>query len=327
MKKKYLILLLLLATSFTYAQVSQNFENITGITFDGSNTCYYLDANFASEHVLTNYAGPCGTVVVNSSDDGPNSTMGFDITFTPNGGVGFSDYDAFGVANAAGVTSQMPEGPIQGNNSFVMEDSDGRVTMRFGLVTLSGTTNPEVNLKYRLESTSWEADDNLKVYVEITGCASAPATVTLLDVSGTALDALEGPIQTLSTNLSTYIGCIAGLVVEYNSNSSAEEMLLDDINFTQGDLLSTLSTSNQILDKAFTVTPNPSNGLITIRNSGVAIDNVKVTDLNGRILANYNLNGTTDNKQLNLSSILSSGMYLMTISSKDASTVKKIVIR
>lgn len=326
MKKKYLLLLLLI-TSFTYAQVSQNFENITGITFDGSNTCYYYDVNSSSEHVLANYAGPCGTVVVNAPDNGSNSTIGFDITFTPDGGSGFSDFDAFGVANSAGVVSQMPEGPIQGSNSFVIEDTDGRITMRFGLVSLLGTTNPEVNLKYRLESTSWEPTDLLKVYVEITGCASAPATVTLLDVSGLGIDPLEGPIQTLSANLSAYIGCNAGLVIEFASNSAAEEMLLDDINFTQGDVLSTLSTSNQTLEKAFTVTPNPSNGLITIRNSGVAIDNVKITDLNGRIVVNYNLNGTTDNKQLNLSSILFSGMYLMTITSKQTSTVKKIVIK
>ena len=91
--------------------------------------------------------------------------------------------------------------------------------------------------------------------------------------------------------------------------------------------LNTLSTENFTLDNAFTVTPNPSNGNITIRNSGIAIDNVQIADLNGRTVASYNLNGTIDSKELNLGSVLSSGMYLMTISSKDASTVKKIVIK
>ena len=89
----------------------------------------------------------------------------------------------------------------------------------------------------------------------------------------------------------------------------------------------TLSNQDFILDNAFTVTPNPSNGIITIGNSGIAMDNVTISDLNGRTVASYNLNGTTDSKELNLGSVLSSGMYLMTISSEDASTVKKIVIK
>ncbi len=89
----------------------------------------------------------------------------------------------------------------------------------------------------------------------------------------------------------------------------------------------TLSNQEFALYNAFTVTPNPSNGIITIGNSGVAMDNITVSDLNGRTVASYNLNGTTDSKELNLGSVLSSGMYLMTISSKEASTVKKIVIK
>jgi hypothetical protein len=89
----------------------------------------------------------------------------------------------------------------------------------------------------------------------------------------------------------------------------------------------TLSNQEFTLDNLFSVSPNPSNGLITIGNSGVALNKVQITDLNGRTVANYDFNSTTDNQELNLGSILSSGMYLMTISSENASTVKKIVIK
>ncbi|WP_299890367.1 T9SS type A sorting domain-containing protein [uncultured Lacinutrix sp.] len=323
MKKNYLLLLLITISS-SYAQVSQDFEGITGIGFTGANTCYYFDADQTTVHDLVNYVGPCGEVVVTSPDSSP-STLGFTNSLNPTG-VGFSDFDAFGVANASGVASQMPEGPIEGNNSFVMEDTDGEITMRFNLVNLSGTINPEVNLKYRLETTSWETTDILKVYVEITGCAAA-TTVTLIDIFGTGFDAVEGPIQTLSANLSAYVGCNAQLVIEFASNSSSEEMILDDINFTEGALDSTLSNENFTLNSTlFTIYPNPSNGNITIKNSGIALDKVQITDLNGRVVFGQDLNGITEDKELNLSSKLSSGMYLMTLTSNNIATVKKLII-
>ena len=93
------------------------------------------------------------------------------------------------------------------------------------------------------------------------------------------------------------------------------------------DATNTLSTENFTLDNEFTVTPNPSNGLITIKNSGIAMDIITISDLNGRRIVSYNLNSTIDSKELNLVSVLSSGMYLMTISSQEVSTVKKIVIK
>jgi len=91
--------------------------------------------------------------------------------------------------------------------------------------------------------------------------------------------------------------------------------------------LNTTLSNDEFLSNAFAVYPNPSNGNITIRNAGIAMDKVQVSDLNGRVIFNKDLNGTTDNEELNLGSVLSSGIYLMTIKSKEASTVKKIVIK
>lgn len=325
MKKNYLLLLIL--TAFLgNAQVSQNFEGLTGVEFTGSNLCYYQDLNTTTVHDLVNFTNSCGTVIVTAPDSG--TTLGFANSLNPTG-VGFSDFDAFGVATSAGVASQIPEGPLEGNQSFVMEDIDGIVTMRFGKVNLTGTTNPAVSLLYHLESTGWEASDLLNVYVEITGATCTPTTVTLIDTTGQDIDNLgiENTTNTLNQNLSAYTGCIAQLFIVFASDSASEELIIDNIVFTEGVLDSTLSTENFTLDNAFTVSPNPSNGTITIGNSGIAMDNVTISDLNGRVVANYNLNGTTENKELNLGSVLSSGMYLMTITSQDASTVKKIVIK
>lgn len=124
-----------------------------------------------------------------------------------------------------------------------------------------------------------------------------------------------------------FLGAGANLVVRFlfNSDGSHEEMMFDDISVDA--VSSTLSTESFTLDNAFSVSPNPSNGTITIGNSGIALDKVQITDLNGRAVFNENLNGTTDSKELDLSSVLSSGMYLMTLTSDNTSTVKKLIIK
>lgn len=88
--------------------------------------------------------------------------------------------------------------------------------------------------------------------------------------------------------------------------------------------LMTLS-NDEFLSNSFAVYPNPSNGNITIRNSGIALQNVTITDLNGRTMGSYEMNGTTSNADLSLN--LNTGMYFMKLTSNDASTTKKLIIK
>lgn len=89
--------------------------------------------------------------------------------------------------------------------------------------------------------------------------------------------------------------------------------------------LMTLS-NDEFLSNSFAVYPNPSNGNITIRNSGVALQNVTITDLNGRTMGTYEMNGVTTNTDLSLK--LNTGMYFMRLTSTDnASTTKKLIIK
>ncbi len=75
------------------------------------------------------------------------------------------------------------------------------------------------------------------------------------------------------------------------------------------------------------ISPNPSNGDITIKSSGYALDKVVVSDINGRIITSHNLNGTMADKELDLSSQLTSGLYFISISSEGRTTVKKMIIK
>nr|WP_321232468.1 T9SS type A sorting domain-containing protein [uncultured Psychroserpens sp.] len=94
------------------------------------------------------------------------------------------------------------------------------------------------------------------------------------------------------------------------------------------DILDTLGVDeNSLLDSKVSVFPNPSNGNITIQNSSIALEKAVVTDLNGRTIISYNLNGVIGNQELKMNSVLSTGLYLMTISSKNGSATKKLTIK
>jgi len=93
------------------------------------------------------------------------------------------------------------------------------------------------------------------------------------------------------------------------------------------DVLDTLSIENFIeLGNEISIFPNPSNGNITIKNSGIVIDTVSVIDLNGRAITAYDLKGITSDKNLDLSSKLVSGMYFVSISSEKGIITKRIII-
>ncbi|MBQ0787394.1 MAG: hypothetical protein KBT69_07840, partial [Oceanihabitans sp.] len=267
MKTKLLFLFFLPMISF--AQVNANFEGVVGIDFSNA-ACHYVDMNTTSAHMLVNYSNSCGTVVVTESSADPN--LGYITTLDPNtanGPAGFSDGDYFGVANASSVASQLGAAPPEGTQAFLMEDTDGTVAMIFDKVFLEGTVNPQVSLQYILDDTGWELEDFLKITVEISGCSTNQ--ITLLDTTGSDIDALgiENSWNTLSADLSGYVGvgCAAQLIIEFSSNSASEELGIDNIIFTKGTTVEpALSNETFNLDNAFTVFPNPSNGNITIKN-------------------------------------------------------------
>ena len=94
------------------------------------------------------------------------------------------------------------------------------------------------------------------------------------------------------------------------------------------EILDTLSVDDtSALEQNVTVFPNPSNGNITIKNSGIALDKAVVSDLNGRMISSYNLNGIIEDQTIDLSAVLSTGLYLITISTENSSITKKLTIK
>ncbi|MDG5490385.1 T9SS type A sorting domain-containing protein [Psychroserpens sp. SPM9] len=324
MKTKLLLLTFLLPT-IMFAQVGNGFENTPGVTFNASGgSCQYFDFDTTTIHTLANYNAPCGLIYVTEPSSG--ATLGYSIILdptSPNGPSGFGDGDFFGVGTSAFFNTEIALSPPEGSQGFFMEDPDGDITMTFDIVDLAGTTNPQFSMQYVLEATSWEAEDFLRVTIQFTDCASP--TLTLIDTLGLDIDDLgiEDTWNTLNADLTAYAGCKAQLVIEFSSNSAAEELGLDAISFTAG---MTLSTPSLDLENSISIVPNPSQGIVTIKNSGIALHTAVITDINGRAIKTYDLNGSALDKTLDLTSEVSSGLYFMTISSENGSVVKKIII-
>ena len=95
-------------------------------------------------------------------------------------------------------------------------------------------------------------------------------------------------------------------------------LIVDNFSVTQ-----TLSVED-FLNSNFSVSPNPAKDLITITNSdNISVNSISITDLNGRTVKQNTYSNET-NVQVNISD-LSSGVYMMNITSDKGSVTKKII--
>lgn len=81
---------------------------------------------------------------------------------------------------------------------------------------------------------------------------------------------------------------------------------------------------DKVVAAKFSVFPNPATNVVSVATTNNAIvNNITVTDLNGRIVTTANFNGVTE-AQINIAQ-LSAGIYMMNITSDKGTAIKKIV--
>lgn len=324
MKKNYFLLLSLFGVLATNAQIGTGFEEPNGAL----GTQRYLDANLTDHELVNN---PNQPIVQHTG----TTELGFTTTFSNNLGTGLSEGDGDAVGVYEGPIDNadiLDANPAYTSSGYVIEDPDGTITVEFDGVDLTGTTTPRFQMSLFLNSTTYESTEFIKIFLKINNGANPDFVI--LDTTGQDIDtflyngaSLEEVYTAIDVDISAYVGSIVTLVVQAQSNSGTEEYMFDDILFTEGVKEGTLSNQEFAINNAFSIYPNPSNGNIIIKNSGIALDKVQISDLNGRVVANYDLNGTIEDKELNLEPVLSSGMYLMTLTSDNASTIKKLIIQ
>ena len=84
------------------------------------------------------------------------------------------------------------------------------------------------------------------------------------------------------------------------------------------------STDYNLVENKFSVSPNPANDFITVSNTAnFLLSEISITDLNGRVVK-HNSYSNVSNVQVNISD-LSSGVYMIKITSDQGTATKKIV--
>lgn len=274
MKKNYKFTILVSVISMgIFAQVGTNFEESYGGTSD------YIDLDFSTIHELDNHNNPQASVKHVST----GGELGFTTTFTPtrtgtSGTTGLSDGDAVGVHNNFTVISSTDVGFWNSGNAYIIEDSDGMITVEFDKVSLSGTATPRFQMTLWVDVTSYEVsnggNDRIYIGLEIDDGATV---IDVIDSDGGGsgggasgdLDLaihngfpLEGTITNIDVDLSMYIGSSVKLIIEADFDSGSEKVIFDNILFTEGAIVDVLNQTTYTTPK-IQLYPNPADNQLT----------------------------------------------------------------
>lgn len=235
------------------------FEN-RGTTLNSTSTSgQYVDlGSSAVAHQLQDYMA--GGVNVPVSSPTSPGVLGFQSFFTPSRSgassstEGLTEGDIFGYATGAAVTSSVTQAPTQGSNAFIVEDTDGMVTLEFSPVDLVSQPSIEFSMDFIVDGTfefDNGANDRIYIAIEVTDCAAA-GTLALFDsdgggsggsgAAGMDLDnATYGGVTiqddtwyTITEDLTPYAACKVQLKIEVDFNSTTEEAAFDNIRFSEG---------------------------------------------------------------------------------------------
>lgn len=144
--------------------------------------------------------------------------------------VGLSDGDFVGTTDFTGTVGAFTDG-LQG---FQIQDADGLMTTTFDEVNLAGYENLMLCLDYFVQSTGWESDDVLRIWVTVDGTTD----IDLVNTAGSDIDDLDIEDRWITSSLSLDGYATAQLHVELDSNSGSESVYFDNILF-KGDLIPT----------------------------------------------------------------------------------------
>lgn len=206
-------------TSFEEPVIPVNSNNVPA-----SN--YQDQGDPAIDHALENTSGFL-TPVVYSSIGGE---LGFTAHYTNSrNGTGLAD--AGGLNGVNNFTNDAILAATHGTQRYLLSDVDGRVTVTLDSVDLTGTVAPEVSLDFFLRTSSYEADDFARIWVEVDG-GSGTSEIVLLDTRPNDVDDLnlEGFWTSVSAPLPT--GTVATLKFQADTDSAAEMLGVDNVRFT-----------------------------------------------------------------------------------------------
>ncbi|WNM17919.1 T9SS-dependent choice-of-anchor J family protein [Flavobacterium capsici] len=238
-----------------------------------------------------------------------NSNYGFETT-AANGGYNADGWTgSFSLNNTAGAAFYADGVQMVFSNSSTTAATDRWLYSR----PIYLTANEQITLKFSTRSTSTTVANSL---ISKVGSAPTPVgqttTLSTVNVVGTTFVVTTNNF-TAPTTGTYYFG--------FNHNnpatSVATSIVLDKVEFT------TNLNSNDFLSNNLVVYPNPTKNIINISNSlNAVVDNVVLTDLNGRVVKSQKINATEG--QVDISD-LATGIYMMNVTTDQGVATKKVI--
>ncbi|WP_428224499.1 T9SS type A sorting domain-containing protein [Flavobacterium sp.] len=309
--KRKLLSICLFAVSLGYSQqvvFQDDFESYTDFAISGIGNWQTLDLDLldtyttglpdGSLYTWNNAYAPMAFQVFNPAVAGvSNATTGDEVrNFDPKSGVKYMGAWG-GVPLSNGQTANV-------NNDWLISP----------VINLTGATGSALSLWVKSLTDAYGIEDyKIGVYVG-TGTPTAATDFTIIS-GANALSAPFGVWEERVQNLSAYDGQKIRVGIQYVSPDRMM-LMVDDFQITAATL-----SNNEVLASQFSVLPNPAKDQIRIsKGSDFEISNVKISDLNGRVVKTI-----SGNVEVISLEDLTEGMYMMTIQSPSGIATKKIV--
>ncbi|MCF6349930.1 MAG: choice-of-anchor J domain-containing protein [Flavobacteriaceae bacterium] len=293
--KKLLLLFVAFATISLTAQVTvfeDDFDG-SGLGFDAWTTID-VDGQVPHENEFSQAVNTQGWALLNFIDQvEPNITVdGFDQLNISGNVIGsHSWYAPIGQSDDWAISPAID-----------LTNASGLIELKWDAVSIAG--NPSFSEDY-------------VVKISNTGDAMADFTTDLLDVS---LESNATP-TTHTVDLSAYAGDIVYLAFNNDSNDRYG-VVIDNIK-VEAEV--SASVDDSILSSSVSVYPTTVDQEFTVNNrSAIALNTASIYDVNGRLIAQHDLNNLIGEKMISVTN-LSSGMYFVELNSDNGKTVKKLI--
>ncbi len=112
------------------------------------------------------------------------------------------------------------------------------------------------------------------------------------------------------------------LTLRHHDTFDENSVLFDNVSVV-ADVVA--SVDDNVLSTLVNIYPTAADAQITINNrSAISLNTASIYDVNGRLIAQYDLNGLVGEKSINVSNI-SSGLYFVELASDNGKAVKKMI--
>ena len=247
----------------------------------------------------------CGTTICNLNSGWYNGVNGVD-----------DDFDLrvdFGGTPSNGTGPSTDHNPGTGTGRYLYSEASNGCTFSDAVTIspcfdLSNTIAPEFSFWYHMNGTA-VGRINIDMYTNGTW-----TTNIINPINGSQGNSW----QQATVDMRSYAGQMVNFRITVTTgNDWSSDIAIDDVGFV--DLSLGLDEKDE--NNSFSVYPNPSNGIFTLKFNELPTNNIQISDMNGRIVEELNVKSTTSTLDL---SGYSKGIYFLT--ERNSGLVEKLII-